>query len=136
MKAFIPSLFFPHGLGHLLGIDCHDVGGYVDKRCSNYNELNGNKTQEPGLKSLRFGGDLKEGMIITVEPGLYFQEAILEPAFQNPEKSKFLNIERIKQFIGFGGVRIEDDVVVTATGIENLSDAVPREINEIEALFM
>jgi len=84
---------------------------------------------------LRFGGDLLEGMIITVEPGVYFQPALLLPAFNDLNKSKFLNIEKIRNFIGFGGVRIEDDVLITATGIENLSSGVPRTITEIESLL-
>jgi len=126
MENFIASLFFPHGLGHLLGLDVHDVGGYI----------NGEKrVQEPGLKSLRFNRTLEEGMIITVEPGVYFQEAILLPAFEDPNKAKFLNIEKIKSFFGFGGVRIEDDVVVTKDGIENLSAASPRTIEDIEKLL-
>lgn len=135
MENFIASLFFPHGLGHLLGLDTHDVGGYLDPRCKGYTLEKGQRTQEPGLKSLRFGGVLQEGMVITVEPGCYFQRAIFEPAFLDEQKAQFLNIEKIKRFYEFGGVRIEDDVVVTANGIENLSAGVPRKLEEIEALL-
>jgi Xaa-Pro dipeptidase len=125
MEAYIPNLFMPHGLGHLLGIDTHDVGGYPGDML---------RTQEPGLKSLRCGRELLEGMILTVEPGLYFNRFNLEPAFTDEKYSKYLNADKIRQFFSFGGVRIEDDVVVTADGIEILSNA-PKTVEEIEAVM-
>jgi len=126
MKAFVGSLFMPHGLGHLLGLDTHDVGGYP----------NGLKrTQEPGLKSLRCGRALEEGMIITVEPGCYFIASVLEKAFDDPKYQSFLVKDKLQKFLGFGGIRIEDDVVVTKDGIENMTRWAPRTIEEIEALM-
>ncbi len=71
-------------------------------------------------------------MVITVEPGCYFIPAVLEPAFADPAKAPLLNEPRLRQFLGFGGVRIEDDVIVTATGIENMTK-VPRTVEHIEA---
>eukprot|EP01126_Amoeba_proteus_P065736 TRINITY_DN93_c0_g2_i1.p1 TRINITY_DN93_c0_g2~~TRINITY_DN93_c0_g2_i1.p1 ORF type:complete len:278 (+),score=73.78 TRINITY_DN93_c0_g2_i1:790-1623(+) len=124
MKEFVGSLFMPHGLGHLLGLTTHDVGGYLDGI---------QRSTEPGLKSLRCGRTLLEGMVITVEPGVYFNRSVLEPAFSRPNQAQFMNVEKIKKMFAFGGVRIEDDVLVTATGIENLSAGVPRSIDEIEA---
>eukprot|EP01125_Pyxidicula_operculata_P001455 TRINITY_DN11337_c0_g1_i1.p1 TRINITY_DN11337_c0_g1~~TRINITY_DN11337_c0_g1_i1.p1 ORF type:complete len:479 (-),score=113.60 TRINITY_DN11337_c0_g1_i1:125-1561(-) len=126
MKEFIGSLFMPHGLGHFLGLDTHDVGGYPNGM---------ERTKEPGLKSLRCGRVLKENMVITVEPGVYFIQSLLEPAFQNPSQSKFLNEEKIRSMFGFGGVRIEDDVVVKKDGAENMTESCPRSIEEIEALM-
>jgi len=127
MKHFIASLFFPHGLGHLLGIDTHDVGGYP---------ADGSivRSSEPGLKSLRLGKPLEENMVVTVEPGVYFIEPVLEQAI-NSEKRKFLNVEKIRSMYGFGGVRIEDDVIVLKDGIENMSRFSPRTIGEIEELM-
>ncbi|KAK2385352.1 Metallopeptidase M24 family protein [Trifolium repens] len=125
MVACLGSVFMPHGLGHLLGIDTHDPGGYpkgLERR------------KEPGLKALRTARGLQEGMVITVEPGCYFIEALLLPAMNNPETSKFFNKEVITRFIGFGGVRIESDVLVTATGCYNMTKC-PREIHEIEAVM-
>jgi len=122
----IGSLFMPHGLGHLLGIDTHDVGGYP---------IGTTRLTEPGLKSLRFVGPLKENMVITVEPGIYFIRSVLEPAFTNPAINKFLNIEKLSQFLDFGGIRIEDDVIVLHDGIENMSAACPRTIEAIEQLM-
>lgn len=125
MKQNIFALFFPHGLGHFLGLDTHDVGGYpkgVDK------------IDRPGIKFLRARRELLPGMVITVEPGIYFVPAVLEPAIEDPDKIPFLNVEKIKSLLSFGGVRIEDDILVTETGYENLTN-VPKEIAEIEALM-
>ncbi|GAU11782.1 hypothetical protein TSUD_75330 [Trifolium subterraneum] len=125
MVALLGSVFMPHGLGHLLGIDTHDPGGYpkgLERR------------KEPGLKGLRTARRLQEGMVITVEPGCYFIEALLLPAMNNPETSKYFNKEVITRFIGFGGVRIESDVLVTAAGCYNMTNC-PRKIHEIEAVM-
>ena len=125
MKENIFALFFPHGLGHFLGLDTHDVGGYpkgVDR------------IDRPGIKFLRTRRDLQPGMVITVEPGIYFVPAVLEPALENPETNKYLNSEKVRSLLNFGGVRIEDNIAVTATGYENLTN-VPKKIEEIEALM-
>ena len=125
MKENIFALFFPHGLGHFLGLDTHDVGGYpkgVDR------------IDRPGIKFLRARRDLQPGMVITVEPGIYFVPAVLEPALENPETNKYLNSEKVHSLLNFGGVRIEDNIAVTATGYENLTN-VPKKIEEIEALM-
>jgi len=105
----ICALFYPHGLGHSVGIDVHD----------------------PGM-----AGTLQEGNVLTIEPGIYFIKALLEPAMADPVKAKFLQVDIIKKLLemNFGGVRIEDDVLVTKTGMELLSP-VPKTVAEIEALM-
>lgn len=72
-------------------------------------------------------------MIVTVEPGCYFIPFVLESAFKNPEKAPFLNEEKLRGMFTFGGIRIEDDVLILKDGIENLSAAAPRTIEDIEA---
>jgi len=72
-------------------------------------------------------------MIVTVEPGCYFIPFVLEGAFKNPDKAKFLNEEKLRGMFNFGGVRIEDDVLVLKDGIENLSADAPRTIEDVEA---
>lgn len=107
--ANIHRLFQPHGLGHSVGLDVHDPGSL---------------------------SPLAQGMIITCEPGIYFYPSLLDPAYDNPAQSKYLNKELIQnEYITLGGVRIEDVVLVTSEGPENLSGALARTSDEIEALM-
>eukprot|EP00879_Flechtneria_rotunda_P023743 GHRR01025135.1.p1 GENE.GHRR01025135.1~~GHRR01025135.1.p1 ORF type:complete len:156 (+),score=34.87 GHRR01025135.1:680-1147(+) len=114
------------GLGHLIGIDTHDVGGYGEGFPP--------RIPRPGYKSLRTARGLEEGMIITVEPGCYFNPVLLQPAFQEPTYSNYLVKDVIEQYMGMGGVRLEDNVVITAEGALSLTD-VPRTIQDIEAVM-
>lgn len=125
MENDIFALFFPHGLGHFLGLDTHDVGGYpkgVDK------------IERPGLKYLRMRRSLQPGMVITIEPGLYMVPALLKPALEDVNIAAFLNKGKIESLYDFGGVRIEDNIIVTEDGYENLTD-VPKERDEIEKVM-
>ncbi|KAK1365306.1 xaa-Pro dipeptidase-like [Heracleum sosnowskyi] len=124
MAERVGAVFMPHGLGHLLGIDTHDPGGYLK---------GAERPKEPGLKSLRTSRALLEGMVVTVEPGCYFIDALLVPAMKSPSTSKFFSSE-INRFRGFGGVRIESDVYVNAHGCLNMTKC-PREISEIESVM-
>ncbi|MEX0944582.1 MAG: aminopeptidase P family protein [Balneolaceae bacterium] len=122
MENNVFALFFPHGLGHFLGLDTHDVGGYpkgVDR------------IDRPGIRFLRVRRELEAGMVVTIEPGIYFIPALLKPAINSGEYARFLNADRIESLYHFGGIRIEDNLIVTETGYENLTD-VPKEILEIE----
>ncbi|GAA0166990.1 metalloprotease [Lithospermum erythrorhizon] len=121
----VGAVFLPHGLGHLLGIDTHDPGGYLQ---------GAERPKEAGLKSLRTSRDLLEGMVVTVEPGCYFIDALLLPAMESAKTSKFFNRESISRFRGFGGVRIESDLYVTSDGCVNMTK-VPRKIHDIEAVM-
>jgi len=123
MEVHLGAIFQPHGLGHFMGCDVHDVGGYLSF-CPP-------RSDRPGLKSLRTARTLKEGMVLTIEPGCYFNDALLEKAKQDPKQSKFLVWSVIDRFRGSGGIRIEDDVVITKAGCENLTK-VPRTVEEIE----
>ena len=126
VNARLGAVFQPHGLGHFLGLDTHDVGGYnVD--CPPRSDL-------PGLKSLRTARVLEEGMVLTVEPGVYFIRACLDKAFADPKLKDFLVKEKIDTMMDFGGIRLEDDVVITKDGFENFTRA-PREIADIESVM-
>jgi Xaa-Pro dipeptidase len=119
----LASYLMPHGLGHFLGIDTHDVGGYPGGQT---------RSKEPGLNKLRCGRVLTENMVITVEPGIYFIKPLLHELYNNADLAQFIVKEKLDRFHEFGGVRIESDVVITATGVENMTD-VPRTVDEIEA---
>lgn len=125
MDVNLGSVFMPHGLGHFMGKDTHDVGGYLE-----------GMPERPklfGFRSLRTACVLEAGMVITVEPGCYFIDYILDEALKKPEQSKFINTEMLAKLRGFGGVRLEDNVLITPTGIENLTWA-PRLIEEVEGV--
>uniref|UniRef100_A0A8D1R966 Xaa-Pro dipeptidase n=1 Tax=Sus scrofa TaxID=9823 RepID=A0A8D1R966_PIG len=123
VQVHLGAVFMPHGLGHFLGIDVHDVGGYPEGV---------ERIDEPGLRSLRTARHLQAGMVLTVEPGIYFIDHLLDEALADPARACFFNREVLQRFRGFGGVRIEEDVVVTNSGMELLT-CVPRTVEEIEA---
>ncbi|XP_067937920.1 xaa-Pro dipeptidase-like [Watersipora subatra] len=123
MKVRLGAVFMPHGLGHMMGIDTHDVGGYPEGV---------SRIMEPGLKNLRTARDLKARMCLTVEPGIYFIDTVLEAALKDPAQSEFFVESELAKYRGFGGVRIEDDVMITEDGVELLTD-VPRTVDDIEA---
>lgn len=122
IKVGIHGILQPHGLGHLLGLDVHDVGGYLP-HCP--------PRPSGPLAKLRTARKLEAGMILTVEPGCYFISRLLNGARNDPAQSKFFNWEKMEQLRNFGGVRIEDDVLITEAGVENLT-FVPRTVTEIE----
>uniref|UniRef100_A0AAA9S3M1 Xaa-Pro dipeptidase n=1 Tax=Bos taurus TaxID=9913 RepID=A0AAA9S3M1_BOVIN len=123
VQVHLGAVFMPHGLGHLLGLDVHDVGGYPEGV---------DRIDEPGLQRLRTARHLEPRMVLTVEPGIYFIDHLLDEALADPARSCFFNREVLQRFRAFGGVRIEEDVVVTDTGMELLT-CVPRTVEEVEA---
>lgn len=125
MKVRLGAVFMPHGLGHFMGIDTHDVGGYPEGT---------ERSKEAGLRSLRTVRSLEHRMVLTIEPGIYFINVLLDQALANPDQARFMCREVIDQYRGFGGVRIEDDIAVTEDGMECLT-VVPRTVEEIEAVM-
>ena len=122
IDADLGAIFMPHGLGHLIGLDTHDVGGYTEGTPP--------RSERPGLKKLRTARVLAEGMVLTVEPGCYFIDPLLDMALANPAQSVFIQADRLKAFRGFGGVRLEDGILITEDGCENLTMC-PRAISEV-----
>lgn len=118
------AVFMPHGLGHLIGIDTHDVGGYLES-CPERSTL-------AGLKSLRTCRYMEENMTMTVEPGCYFIDHLLNEALADDSPFKeYLNATLVEEYRGFGGVRLEDVVAITANGCINYT-LCPRTVSEIE----
>lgn len=120
--AKMSARFFPHGLGHLLGMDTHDVGGYP-----NYED------EDPLLQYLRIRRTLKENMVVTNEPGCYFSPFLLEDVLKDESKVKYINEDVLNKYWYIGGVRIEDDILVTKDGYQNLTGITsdPHEISKI-----
>lgn len=126
IKNHVGGYFFPHGLGHAIGLDVHDP----PNKDGSFKAID-----EPGIRYLRVHVELKEGMALTVEPGIYFVPRLLQKALQDSNVSKFLNEDKVKEYMDFGGIRVEDDVVVTADGVLVLTSDVPKEIEEMEAII-
>lgn len=124
MAVDLAGRFMPHGLGHAIGLDVHDVGGYAPGTF---------KTDDKEMKqNLRFGRELLEHVVLTVEPGFYFIDYLLEELEETPVQMKFVDKERLAELRDVGGVRIEYAVVITATGCRVLT-CLPRTVAEIEA---
>jgi Xaa-Pro dipeptidase len=126
LDSDLGAIFMPHGLGHLIGVDTHDVGGYLPGHPP--------RSTQPGVCRLRTARVLEAGMLITVEPGCYFIDALLDDALADPRHAPFLVPSKLAEFRGSGGVRIEDGVLVTADGACSLASC-PRSIDEVESVL-
>lgn len=129
MEKRLGFIFMPHGLGHFIGLDVHDVGGYLPHTPKRH--------QQPGLANLRTARVMEAGNVITIEPGCYFRDFLLDGDVPNEFYSfdlSYLNREKIREYQAeISGVRIEDCVLITSTGNENLSYDIPRTVSQIEA---
>ena len=111
------TLFFPHGIGHMLGLGVRDAGGLEPGRT---------KDPRPSLRTLRQDLILRPGYIVTVEPGLYFIPALLNDPTRREKFRDAVNWPLAEKMLGVGGVRIEDNILVTAGAPENLTAAIPK----------
>lgn len=119
------ALFFVHGLGHMLGLATHDAGGCLAGR---------QPIERFGLKWLRADLPLEPGYVVTIEPGIYFIDALLTDPARRETFADSVNWAMVDSLRGFGGIRIEDDVLVTEQGAEVLSGMIPKSIEQIEAI--
>jgi Xaa-Pro dipeptidase len=114
VETGVSSAFFPHGLGHMLGLQVHDVGGFQK------DDSGGTIAKPPGHPYLRFTRTLEPRMVTTIEPGIYFIDMLLAE-LKNKPQSKDINWDKVDKFRRYGGIRIEDDVVCTERAPENLT---------------
>ena len=132
VEAGAHALFFPHGLGHLMGLDVHDMENFGENNIG-YDEKNKRSTQF-GLKYLRFSRPLVPGIVLTVEPGIYFIPQLIDKWQSEKKFTEFINYKRVNQFRSFGGIRIEDDIVVTKNGCRVLGKPIPKAVEDVEAV--
>lgn len=133
LEEGVAGLFMPHGLGHMIGLDVHDMED-LGENYVGYEEGQQRATYL-GLKSLRLARSLESGYVLTVEPGIYFIPQLLDKYKSENKFTKFVNYEKLKMYHGFGGIRIEDNILVTNSGYKIIGDYIPKEVEEIEALM-
>ena len=132
VEAGIAGLFMPHGLGHNMGLDVHDMEDYGE----NYVGYDDDQRRSPqlGLGSLRMARKLVPGNVITDEPGIYFIPALIEKWKSEKTDQGFVNYQKLESYYDFGGIRLEDDVLVTADGARRLGkERLPIHPDDVEA---
>lgn len=124
------ALFMPHGLGHMMGLDVHDMEdlgqiyvGYDDET---------RPINQFGTAYLRMGRRLQPGFVVTNEPGIYFIPALIEKWKAEKINTEFINFDRLEQYLDFGGIRLEDDILITDSGCEIIGERIPITPEEIE----
>jgi Xaa-Pro dipeptidase len=133
VNAGAHSLFFPHGLGHMLGLDVHDMESLGELHVG-YDETV-QRSDEFGLKYLRLAKTLQTGFVCTIEPGIYFIPELIDQWKSQNQFPEFINYDMLETYKDFGGIRIEDDVLVTEDGQRILgSKPIPKTVEELEAI--
>jgi Xaa-Pro aminopeptidase len=124
------ALFFPCGLGHMMGLDTHDMENLGEIYVGYDDEIK--QSTQFGLKSLRLGRALREGFVLTVEPGLYFIPELIDQWAAEKKHSSFINYENLEGYRSLGGIRIEEDFLITSSGCQLLGKQLAKTTNEIE----
>jgi Xaa-Pro aminopeptidase len=125
------ALFLPHGLGHMMGLDVHDMEGLGQIHVGYDNEIQ--PSAQFGTAYLRLGRRLQPGFVVTNEPGIYFIPELIDMWKAEKKYAEFLDYDKIGEYRNFGGIRIEDDILVTAVGHRVLGKPIPKTIAEVEA---
>lgn len=131
VKAGAHALFFPHGLGHMMGLDVHDMEN-LGENFVGYDE-NTKRSDQFGLAYLRLAKELKPGFVFTCEPGIYFIPELIDQWKAKKKFKNFIDYDKVEEYRNFGGIRIEDNILVTQTGYKVLGRPIPKEVNDVEA---
>ncbi len=126
------AMFFPCGLGHQIGLDVHDMEDLGEQIVGYRPGLE--RSRQFGLKSLRMAKELKEGHVMTVEPGIYFIPELIDLWRSENKFTEFIDYGKLESYRNFGGIRIEDNVLVTNSGTRILGERIPKTIEEVETL--
>lgn len=126
------ALFFPHGLGHMMGLDVHDMEDLGQIYVGYDDEIR--PSEQFGIAALRLGRRLQPGFVLTNEPGIYFIPALIDQWQRDKTNADFINFDKVNEYRQFGGIRLEDDILVTETGCEIIGKRVPIEPDEVEKI--
>jgi len=126
------AMFLPHGLGHMMGMDVHDMEG-LEQIYVGFDEETRPNLEQFGTNCLRMGRRLEEGFVVTDEPGIYFIPALIDDWRASGHCAEFLNFDMLETYKDFGGIRIEDDILITADGCRFLGeDRIPYHPKDVE----
>lgn len=131
VQAGAHALFYPHGLGHMMGLDVHDMENLGEIWVGYDGQP---KSTQFGRKSLRLARKLEPGFVLTIEPGIYFIPELIDQWRAEKHLEEFINYEKVVTYKNFGGIRNEEDYLITAEGGRRLGKAIPKTTEEIEAL--
>lgn len=131
VEAGAHTLFFQCGLGHMMGLDVHDMENLGEEYVGYTEDLK--KSTAFGLRSLRLGRALERGFVVTVEPGLYFIPELIDLWTAEKKHAQFINYQNVQAFKSFGGIRIEDDFVITANGSRLLGEPLNKTADSVES---
>ena len=124
--------FFQCGTGHMMGMDVHDMED-LGEQYVGYNDVLKKETQLFGLKSLRLGKELEQGFVVTVEPGIYINPFLIDLWKGENKLTEFINYDKLEEYRYFGGIRIEDNFLITADGAQLLGNPLEKTVEEVEA---
>ena len=129
------AMFLPHGLGHMMGMDVHDMEG-LGQIYVGFDEETRPNLEQFGTNCLRMGRKLEEGFVLTDEPGIYFIPALIDDWKASGHCKEFLNFDKIETYKDFGGIRIEDDILITKDGCRFMgSKRIPYHPKELETFM-
>lgn len=127
------ALFFPHGLGHQLGLDVHDMEGYGENYVG-YDEVY-KRSEQFGKAYLRYGREVFKGLVLTNEPGIYFIPDLIDMWKKEKKHEAFINYSKVEEYRSFGGIRLEDDLIIEEGGARLLGKKrIPITIEDVEAM--
>ena len=132
IQAGAHALFFPHGLGHMIGLDVHDMEDLGEDYVGYDHTVE--RSSQFGLAYLRLAKKLEPGYVLTVEPGIYFIPALIDQWAAERKFERFIDYEKVATYRDFGGIRIEDDVLVTQDGSQVLGKSIPKTVEEVEEI--
>jgi len=127
------TLFFQCGVGHMMGLDVHDMED-LGEQYVGYTEGNPKDTKTFGLKSLRLGRALETGFVVTVEPGIYIIPELIDMWKNENKNSEFINYQKVEEYRDFGGIRIEDDFLITEDSYQLLGRGLVKTIEDVEEI--